>query len=86
MLDTLIAAEAKNLIDGEGIQEEVDTFMFVGHDTSSSSGLVFTLWLLSLHQDAQQRIYEEIQEVTNERNGEEFTTQDYLNMKYFDRV
>lgn len=85
MLDTLIAAEAKNQIDGEGIQEEVDTFMFEGHDTTSS-GLVFTLWLLAMHQEAQDRIFEEIKQLTMEKNGEEFTTQDYVNMKYFDRV
>lgn len=85
MLDTLIAAEAKNQIDGEGIQEEVDTFMFEGHDTTSS-GLVFTLWLLALHQDAQEQIYEEIKQLTAEKNGEEFTTQDYFTMKFFDRV
>lgn len=34
MLDTLLMAESQNSIDGAGIQEEVDTFVFEGFDTT----------------------------------------------------
>lgn len=59
MLDTLLHAEKDGLIDHTGICEEVDTFMFEGFDTTSIS-LVFCLMNLSLHQDMQERCYQEI--------------------------
>ena len=63
MLDTLFAAEAKNdQIDDIGIREEVDTFMFEGYDTTSSA-LVFTLFMLAHHQDVQEKTYNEVLEV-----------------------
>ena len=57
MLDTLLAAEANGQIDETGICEEVDTFMFEGHDTTSS-GITFSLLLLASHIDIQQKLYE----------------------------
>ncbi|XP_017017316.1 probable cytochrome P450 4s3 [Drosophila kikkawai] len=44
------------------IREEVDTFMFEGHDTTSSA-IAFTLSLLSKHAAIQQRAYEEVSEL-----------------------
>lgn len=41
------------------IREEVDTFMFEGHDTTTS-GIAFTLYHLSRDAAIQQRVYEEI--------------------------
>jgi cytochrome P450 family 4 len=60
MLDTLLAAEENNEIDNDGIREEVDTFMFEGHDTTSS-GLTFSLLLIATHNDVQKKIFAEIQ-------------------------
>lgn len=62
-LDLLLHAT----IDGEpltnsDIREEVDTFMFEGHDTTTS-GIAFTLYHLSRHSDIQQRVYEEIVDI-----------------------
>ncbi|XP_053692189.1 cytochrome P450 4C1-like [Sabethes cyaneus] len=41
------------------IREEVDTFMFEGHDTTTS-GISFAIYLLALNQHIQDRVYDEI--------------------------
>uniref|UniRef100_A0A182PZ05 Uncharacterized protein n=1 Tax=Anopheles epiroticus TaxID=199890 RepID=A0A182PZ05_9DIPT len=88
MLDTLLAAEAKEQIDEDGIREEVDTFMFEGHDTTSAA-VIFTLLLLAHNPDVQQRMYEELQEIALSRSdtdGTEFGQRDYNELKYMDMV
>lgn len=52
MLDLLFHAKKQRIIDVEGIQEEVDTFMFEGHDTVSAA-LIFTLMLLANNRNIQ---------------------------------
>lgn len=53
MLDMLLLAKEKgSLLDLDGIREEVDTFIFEGHDTTSIS-LGFTLMLLANHSEIQ---------------------------------
>ncbi|XP_017882357.2 cytochrome P450 4C1-like [Ceratina calcarata] len=52
MLDLLLSAHRHNLIDEEGIREEVDTFMFRGHDTTAIS-ICFTIMLLAEHPQIQ---------------------------------
>lgn len=44
-----------NKFTDKDIQEEVDTFLFEGHDTSSIS-MIMTLILLGLHSDIQVKI------------------------------
>lgn len=85
MLDTLLAAEAKGEIDAEGIREEVDTFMFEGHDTTAT-GLVYIFFLLGQHKEVQQRVFEEIRSVVDEANGEPLGTAQFNSMSYTDRV
>lgn len=64
MLDTLLEAEANGgQIDEAGIQEEVDTFMFEGYDTTSC-GILYCLFMIATHADAQQSIYEELLKIT----------------------
>ena len=58
-LDMLLDLYDKGEIDVEGIREEVDTFMFEGHDTTAT-GLCWTLYELGKHPDIQDRLYEEI--------------------------
>ncbi|XP_013134621.1 PREDICTED: cytochrome P450 4C1-like [Papilio polytes] len=55
MLDLLILAEQEGLIDTVGIEEEVDTFMFEGHDTTAT-GLSYCLMLLANHPEIQFRL------------------------------
>lgn len=73
-LDILLIAqkEGANLTDTE-IREEVDTFMFEGHDTTSSA-IGFAIYQLSLHPEEQQRAYEEAMSMV----GREKETMKYL--------
>lgn len=49
-----ISKEFPELMTDKDIREEVDTFLFEGHDTSSFS-MTMTLILLGIHQDIQVR-------------------------------
>ncbi|XP_033230131.1 cytochrome P450 4C1-like [Belonocnema kinseyi] len=69
MLDTLIAAYRDGRqIDDEGIREEVDTFIFEGHDTTAM-GMCFAVSLLAEHKDIQKHARNEVDEVLRESNG-----------------
>ncbi|XP_041972717.1 cytochrome P450 4d2-like [Aricia agestis] len=62
-LDLLLLSEVDGAkIDDETIREQVDTFMFEGHDTTSSA-VVYTLFCLSKHPDIQQKVLDEQQEI-----------------------
>ena len=65
-LDLLLDIYKRGEIDAEGIQEEVDTFMFEGHDTTSAA-LSWTLWLLGRNPQVQLKLHSEIDKV--EENG-----------------
>lgn len=69
------------------IREEVDTFMFEGHDTTTS-GIFFSLMALAMHQDIQKRLYEEIGSVleTEEERHGPLTNGTLQRMKYLDMV
>ncbi|XP_055707519.1 probable cytochrome P450 4ac1 [Phlebotomus papatasi] len=85
MLDTLLTAERNNLIDVEGIREEVDTFTFEGHDTTAS-GITMILFCLAQNPDIQEKVYEEIKSIRQEKNGAPLEIADYSNLVYTDRV
>ncbi|NP_001165985.1 cytochrome P450 4AB4 precursor [Nasonia vitripennis] len=68
MLDLLISLFRNGQIDDEGIQEEVDTFIFEGHDTAAM-GLSFALLLLAEHTDSQSRARDEVKEMFNKSGG-----------------
>ncbi|XP_050293762.1 cytochrome P450 4c3-like [Anthonomus grandis grandis] len=61
LLDVLLNAFVKNKdnIDEQGIREEVNTFMFEGHDTTAMC-LNFTTMLLACHREIQEEVYQEI--------------------------
>jgi len=66
-LDMLLDQYEKGEIDIDGIREEVDTFMFEGHDTTAS-GLSWTLYCLGRNLDVQKKLQAEIDE--NEDTGD----------------
>ncbi|CAB3256532.1 unnamed protein product [Arctia plantaginis] len=82
MLDLLISAEREGLIDKEGVQEEVDTFMFEGHDTTAS-GLTFCFLLLANHKDIQDKIVSELKEIFGD-SKRAITMGDLSKMKYME--
>uniref|UniRef100_A0A182VQV2 Cytochrome P450 n=1 Tax=Anopheles minimus TaxID=112268 RepID=A0A182VQV2_9DIPT len=68
------------------IREEVDTFMFEGHDTTTS-GISFTIYELARNQDVQERVYEEIVAVLGkDHKTAELTYQNLQEFKYLDLV
>ncbi|XP_055302936.1 probable cytochrome P450 4ac1 [Sitodiplosis mosellana] len=77
MLDTLLMAELNQKIDRAGIQEEVDTFVFEGFDTTMTA-ITFILLAIANHEDVQQKLYEEIKAHEGEPN--------YNNLTYMDAV
>ncbi|XP_038066913.1 cytochrome P450 4F4-like isoform X2 [Patiria miniata] len=70
-LDILLSArdeDGKGLTDLE-IRNEVDTFLFEGHDTTASS-LTWILYFLALYPEHQARVQEEIDEVLSGRDSD----------------
>ncbi|XP_050351919.1 cytochrome P450 4C1-like [Nymphalis io] len=82
MLDLLIESEKKGQIDIEGINEEVDTFMFEGHDTTATA-LQYALMLIANYPEVQDKIVEECRRIfgTSYRKP---TMSDLTEMKYLE--
>jgi len=80
----LLEQADENKLCFEDIREEVDTFMFEGHDTTSSA-IVWAIHLLGAHPEVQGKVQEELDEVfgDSERN---LTYDDLPNLKYMECV
>uniref|UniRef100_A0A6P4EF98 Cytochrome P450 4e3 n=1 Tax=Drosophila rhopaloa TaxID=1041015 RepID=A0A6P4EF98_DRORH len=83
-LDTLLSST----IDGrpltrQEIYEEVSTFMFEGHDTTTS-GVSFAGYLLSRHPDVQLKLYQEQCEIMGDDMNRNASFQEISQMKYLD--
>lgn len=84
-LDLMIeAAKSGANINNNDIKEQVDTIMFEGHDTTAA-GSSFVLCLLGIHQEIQDRVYNEIKHIFGE-SDRDATFADTLEMKYLERV
>ncbi|RLU27445.1 hypothetical protein DMN91_001249 [Ooceraea biroi] len=83
MLDLLIAASKDTNLSDLDIREEVDTFMFEGHDTVAMA-LTFAILLLAEHKDAQDRVRDEVNAVMEE-NGGKLTMAALQNLTYLER-
>ncbi|CAF3948725.1 unnamed protein product [Rotaria sordida] len=70
-LDSLIAKMNDEQMSIDDIQEEVDTFMFEGHDTTATV-LNFTLFMIALHQDIQKCLFEEMQSIFEKFDPDRF--------------
>eukprot|EP00092_Neocalanus_flemingeri_P025304 GFUD01027436.1.p1 GENE.GFUD01027436.1~~GFUD01027436.1.p1 ORF type:complete len:533 (+),score=87.75 GFUD01027436.1:107-1600(+) len=80
-LDLLIqSSEDGAVLTDQDIQEEVDTFMFAGHDTTASNGAM-TLYLLALDQRVQNKCQEELDGIFGD-SERVATSADLANMKY----
>lgn len=83
-LDLLLEAYDKGEISREGIGEEVDTFMFEGHDTTAA-GLTWALYLLARHPHVQQQVHEEVDKFFEQR-PETLTVEDLKDLRYLECV
>ncbi|XP_077504617.1 cytochrome P450 4C1-like [Amblyomma americanum] len=69
----------------EDIIEEVNTFLFAGHETTAV-GLTYLLYILGLHQDVQRKVTEEIDLIFHGDFDRDVTREDTSAMKYLDCV
>nr|WCC58137.1 cytochrome P450 [Pharsalia antennata] len=84
MLDLLLNAKIRDgSIDDKGIQDEVNTFMFEGHDTTSMA-ICFSLMLLANHKDIQELILQEINSVLPDSDVQP-TYNDLQELKFMER-
>uniref|UniRef100_A0AC35U5Q8 Cytochrome P450 n=1 Tax=Rhabditophanes sp. KR3021 TaxID=114890 RepID=A0AC35U5Q8_9BILA len=81
-LDLLIESSHEQKLSYEDIREEVDTFMFEGHDTTSS-GMSYFIWCLAHYPEFQEKLIEEIDSVFGD-SDRNCTPEDFVNMKYLD--
>ncbi|XP_037576402.1 cytochrome P450 4c3 [Dermacentor silvarum] len=82
-MDLLLLEHFKQRITEEGICEEVDTFMFEGHDTTAM-GISWALFLIGHHQREQQLIHEELDSIFGDDRERHVTTEDLKHMKYLE--
>uniref|UniRef100_A0AC34QNC6 Cytochrome P450 n=1 Tax=Panagrolaimus sp. JU765 TaxID=591449 RepID=A0AC34QNC6_9BILA len=82
-LDLLLAMEEKGEITGQDLQQEVDTFMFEGHDTTAS-GINWALHLLGNHPEEQEKALAEIGEVIGD--SPEVTFEHLGKLKYLECI
>ncbi|CCD61789.1 Cytochrome P450 [Caenorhabditis elegans] len=84
-LDILLSNEESSVLSPEDLRQEVDTFMFAGHDTTTTS-VSWVCWNLAHHPDIQQNVYEEIVSVFGEDPNEDVTTEGIKKLEYTERM
>ncbi|XP_077506394.1 uncharacterized protein LOC144115765 [Amblyomma americanum] len=86
-LDTLLRYSIENdtSFTDDDIREEVDTFMFEGHDTTSVA-ISWSLYMIGLHQDHQRKIQEELDLILEDCSGNDITSENLKELKYLDCV
>lgn len=85
-LDLLIqASQEGTVLSNDDIREEVDTFMFEGHDTTSAA-ISWSLFLLGSHPDIQERVVREIDDVMRGDRARPPTMKELGEMRYLECV
>ncbi|XP_047545500.1 cytochrome P450 4C1-like [Vanessa atalanta] len=83
-LDLLLLSKVDGKqISDEHVREEVDTFLFEGHDTTSS-GICFALYCLSKHPEIQEKILEEQKIIIGENLDRDPIYMEVQQMKYLE--
>ncbi|KAB7503225.1 Cytochrome P450 4c3 [Armadillidium nasatum] len=82
-LDLLIEyLEEGETLTEEDIREEVETFMFEGHDTTAS-GITWTVYLLGQHPEIQEKVYDELESIFG-KSERPATSEDIREMNYLE--
>ncbi|XP_077969274.1 uncharacterized protein LOC120344841 [Styela clava] len=84
-LDMLLKEEQRGNITKEGVEEEVDTFMFAGHDTTATA-ISWAIHLIGHHADIQQILFNEQNDIFCGNNKRDVTAEDIKKMSYLDLV
>lgn len=85
LLDVSENEESGNRLTSEELREEVDTFMFEGHDTTTA-GISWALFLLGNHSAVQEKAAEELDKIFQDDPDRLATIADLSEMKYLERV
>lgn len=83
-LDLLLNAYDSGEISREGVREEVDTFMFEGHDTTAA-GITWALYCLGRYPEMQQKVHEEVDHFFEQR-PDTLTVDDFKDLRYLECV
>ncbi|XP_060679852.1 cytochrome P450 4V2-like [Hemiscyllium ocellatum] len=85
-LDLILSAtdEDGKKLSQQDIREEVDTFMFEGHDTTASA-INWTLYLLGTHPNIQKKVHEELDDVFG-RSDRHVTMEDLKQLQFLQCV
>ncbi|KAK7870825.1 hypothetical protein R5R35_014414 [Gryllus longicercus] len=84
-LDLLLLAARDGSLSDADIREEVDTFMFEGHDTTEAA-ISFAIYLLACHSDVQEKVLEELKSVFDWSQPLQPTIQQLGELKYLEMV
>ncbi|CRK87592.1 CLUMA_CG001389, isoform A [Clunio marinus] len=84
-LDLLLDGNESNKeLTDEDIKDEVNTFMFAVNTTSV--GICWALYMIGLHEDVQEKIWEEMKAIFGDDNKKPATYRELNEMKYLERV
>uniref|UniRef100_A0A914XXN3 Cytochrome P450 n=1 Tax=Panagrolaimus superbus TaxID=310955 RepID=A0A914XXN3_9BILA len=81
-LDLMLQMVEKGDLDRDGLQEEVDTFVFEGHDTTSAA-MNFFLHLMGANPEIQERVHREIDDVIGD-SVRDLTFDDIGRLRYLE--
>ncbi|XP_077541895.1 cytochrome P450 4c3-like [Haemaphysalis longicornis] len=82
-MDILLLEHFKGNITEDGIREEVDTFMFAGHDTTAT-GISWALFLIGHYPEKQRLIHDELHLIFGDDRDRYVTPEDLKQMKYLE--
>ncbi|XP_054711969.1 cytochrome P450 4V2-like [Uloborus diversus] len=69
----------------EDIRQEVDTFMFEGHDTTAMA-ISWALYNIGLHPEVQEKIFQELESIFGDDRDRPISADDLKEMKYLECV